>query len=232
MITEQFLKAPVRPRRALPFAESLAIRVATAPGLVRPGVGSWNGARLPIHALSIENAYGDPELLGDLAARGAEFARRLDVDVVVGAETAGVPLGTAVSMVGTIPFAFVRKPGYRGHEIGEPQVRGADVAGRRVLLVDDAVWSGAAIEGFVGQLARSAAEVVGVFCLVDMRDIATTISPAAEALPIESVISYLDVLAIATDAGVISAGVHDLVVDALVNPWSETDARWQLIGGK
>ena len=180
----------------------------------------------------MESAYGDPRLLGDLAARGAEFARRLDVDVVVGAETAGVPLGTAMSLAGAIPFAFVRKPGYRGHEIGEPQVRGADVAGRRVLLVDDAVWSGAAVEAFVGQLVRNGAEVVGVFCLVDMRDIATTISPVAAALPIGSITSYLDVLATATDSGLISAAIHDLVVDALMNPWIETDARWQLIGGQ
>lgn len=231
MITEQFLKDPVQPPQSVQFIDSLAIRLATAPGLVRPGVGSWNGSRLPIHALSIESAYGDPRLLNDLAARGAQFARRLAVDVVVGAETAGVPLGTAVSMVGAIPFAFVRKPGYRGHEIGEPQVRGADVSGRRVLLVDDAVSSGTAVEGFVAQLVRRDAQVVGVFCLVDMRDIATSISPVAAALPIESVSSYLDVLTHATNAGLITTAVHDLAVDALVNHWNETDARWQLIGG-
>ena len=40
----------------------------------------------------MENAYADPALLRDLGARCARFARDLGVDVVVGAETAGVPL--------------------------------------------------------------------------------------------------------------------------------------------
>jgi len=104
--------------------DELAARLATAPGLVRAGAGSWDGSRTPIHPLSLESAYADPELLRDLGARGARFARDLGVDVVVGAETAGVPLAAAVSLAGGLPFAFARKPGYVGHEEHEPRVRG------------------------------------------------------------------------------------------------------------
>src|SRR4051794_26617198 len=109
-------------------ARSLATRLATAPGLVRAGAARWDGSRTPIHPLSLESAYADPALLRDLGERGARFAREMDVDVVVGAETAGVPLAAAVSLAGGLPFAFVRKPGYRGHEIDEPPVQGAEVA--------------------------------------------------------------------------------------------------------
>ncbi len=55
----------------------------------------------------------------------------IGVEIVVGAETAGVRLAAAISLSAELPFAFVGKPGYRGHEIDEPPVRGADVAGRR-----------------------------------------------------------------------------------------------------
>jgi len=131
---------PLAPRPAASTApDALAVRLATAPGLVRAGASRWDDSRTPIHPLSLESAYADPDLLRDLGARGARFARDLGVDVVVGAETAGVPLAAAVALAGGLPFAFVRKPGYRGHEIDEPPVRGADVAGKRVLLVDDAV---------------------------------------------------------------------------------------------
>ena len=159
-----------------PFPSRLATRLATAPGLVRAGASRWDGGRTPIHPLSLESAYADPELLRDLGARGARFARELGVDVVVGAETGGVPLAAAVSLAGGLPFAFVRKPGYRGHEPDEPPVRGAEVAGRRVLLVDDAVASGTAVERFTAALAGAGAEVVGVFVLVDMRDVADTVT--------------------------------------------------------
>ena len=208
---------------------SLATRLATAPGLVRAGAARWDQARTPIHPLSMESAYADPALLSDLGARGARFARELGVDVVVGAETAGVPLAAAVSLAGGLPFAFVRKPGYRGHEIHEPPVRGADVAGRRVLLVDDAVSSGTAVERFSAALAGAGAEVVGVFVLVDMREIAETVTTVAATLPTESVSTYLEVLALATANGLLDPAVHELSVDALVNRWTEEDPRWDLL---
>ena len=209
--------------------QSLATRMATAPGLVRAGAGRWDDSRTPIMPLSMESAYADPRLLSDLGARGARFARELDVDVVVGAETAGVPLAAAIALAGGLPFAFVRKPGYRGHEADEPPVRGAQVAGRRVLLVDDAISSGRSVERFAAALAGVGAEVAGVFVLVDMRDVAESVSRVAEALPTESVASYLEVLDLATVNGLLDPSLHDLSVDALVNHWVEDDPRWDLL---
>jgi orotate phosphoribosyltransferase len=221
---------------ALPLAtgsvvsdRSLATRMATAPGLVRVGASRWDADRTPIMPLSLESAYADPRLLRDLGARGARFARELGVDVIVGAETAGVPLAASISLASGLPFAFVRKPGYRGHEADEPPVRGADVAGRRVLLVDDAISSGRSVERFADSLAGVGAEVVGVFVLVDMRDVAETVSSVAAALPTESVSTYLQVLDLATAGGILDPAVHELSVDALLNHWSDDDPRWDLL---
>jgi orotate phosphoribosyltransferase len=208
---------------------ALATRLATAPGLVQAGSSRWDGGRTPIHPLSLESAYADPLLLRDLGARGARFARDLGVDVVVGAETAGVPLAAAVSLAAELPFAFVRKPGYRGHEPDEPRVRGAQVAGRRALLVDDAVSSGTAVERFTAALAGAGAEVVAAFVLVDMRDVADTVTSVAAALPTESVGTYLQVLSIATAKGLLDPAVHKLSVDAILNRWAEDDPRWDLL---
>ena len=210
-------------------ADALAARLATAPGLVRAGASRWDDGRTPVHPLSMESAYADHELLRDLGARGAEFARDLGVDVVVGAETAGMPLAASVSLAGGLPFAFVRKPGYRGHEIDEPPVRGAEVAGRRVLLVDDAVSSGAAVERFTAALAGAGAEVVGVFVLVDMREVADTVTSVAAALPTESVSTYLEVLELAAANGLLDPAVHELTVNAIMNRWTENDPRWDLL---
>ena len=208
---------------------ALATRLATAPGLVRAGASRWDGGRTPIHPLSMESAYADPALLRDLGERGARFAHDLGVDVVVGAETAGVPLAASVSLAAGLPFAFVRKPGYRGHELDEPPVRGADVAGKRVLLVDDAVSSGTAVERFTASLAGAGAEVVGVFVLVDMREVADSVTSVAAALPTESVSTYLQVLRLAAVNRVLDPAVHALSVDAIVNRWADDDPRWQLL---
>jgi orotate phosphoribosyltransferase len=216
----------MRRHDTLTEAQRLATRLATAPGLVRAGASSWDDGRTPIHPLSLENAFADPRLLRDLGERGARFARDLGVDVVVGAETAGVPLAASVALAAGMPFAFVRKPGYVGHEIDEPRVRGAEVAGRRVLLVDDAVSSGTAVERFTAALEGEGAEVVGVFVLVDMREVADSVTPAAAALPTESVSTYLQVLDLATENGILDPVVHDLTVDAMVNHWTADDPRW------
>src|SRR6185436_18822644 len=169
----------------------------------------WDDARTPIHPLSMESAYADPRLLRDLGARGARFARELGADVVVGAETAGVPLAASIAMTAGLPFAFVRKPGYRGHEVDEPPVRGADVAGQRVLLVDDAVSSGSSVERFTASLVGQGAEVIGIFVLVDMRDVAESVGSVAAALPTESVATYLEVLDLATAHGLLDDTVHE-----------------------
>ena len=207
----------------------LAARLATAPGLVRAGASCWDHARTPIHALSMESAYADPQLLRDLGARGARFVQDLGVEVVVGAETAGVPLAASISLAAELQFAFVRKPGYRGHEIDEPPVRGADVVDRQVLLVDDAISTGTSVERFTASLTGVGAQVAGVFVLVDMRDVAATVSPMAAALATDSVSTYLQVLELATANGLLEPTLHKLTVDAIINRWTDDDPRWNLL---
>jgi orotate phosphoribosyltransferase len=211
--------------------QSLATRLATAPGLVQTGASCWDDNRTPIHPLSLEKAYADPELLRDLGAHGAAFAAELEVDVVAGAETAGVPLAAAVSLAAGVPFAFVRKPGYHGHDPDETPVRGAEVDGCRVLLVDDAESSGTSVEQFSAELADAGGEVVGAFVLVDMRDVAESVTEFAAALPMTCVTTYLSLLDLATTNGILDRALHDMSIDALVNHWSKDDPRWNLLPG-
>ena len=219
-----------QPRGATKTAARLVDRLASSPGLVRPGISCWDmKTRLPLHPLAVENAFGDPDLLRDLAAEGADFAQRLDAEVVAGAETGGIPLATAVSLASGLSFAFVRKPGYVGHEDAEALSRGAAVKDRRVLLVDDAVSSGRSVEAFVGQLGREGASVAGVFCLLDMRDVADSVVPLARTLPIHAVGTYLEVLEAATTQGVLDPLVHALAVDAITHHWTNDDPRWSLL---
>jgi orotate phosphoribosyltransferase len=103
------------------------------------------------------------------------------------------------------------------------------VAGRRVLLVDDAISSGTSVERFSASLTGAGAQVVGVFVLVDMREVADIVSPVAAALPTEAVSTYLQVLDLATANGLLDPTLHKLTVDAMVNRWSDDDPRWNLL---
>ena len=71
--------------------------------------------------------------------------------------------------------------------------------------------------------------MVGVFTVVDMRDVAASVTPIAAALPIESIATYLEVLARGDRFRRARPTVHQLAVDALVNHWSDDDPRWTLL---
>jgi len=73
------------------------------------------------------------------------------------------------------------------------------------------------------------ADVVGVFVLVDMRDVADMVSPIAAALPTESVSTYLQVLDDAAAEGLLDPTVHALTVDASLHHWADDDPRWDLL---
>ena len=204
--------------------------LARLPGLVETGVCVMDGwLKLALRPITVERAYGEAQILRRIATAGSAFATDVDADVVVGAETAGIPLGTAVSLDSGLPFAFVRKAGHVGHVPTESAVLGHPVAGKRVLLVDDAVWRGSAISACAAQLAQAGATLVGVFCIVDMRDVADEVAAVARTLPMASICSYMELLAAAADVGVLGSDTHALVRDAIVNKWSDDDPRWSLL---
>jgi len=91
------------------------------------------------------------------------------------------------------------------------------------------VSSGRAVERFTAALAGAGAEVVAVFVLVDMRDVADTVTSLAPTLTAESVSTYVQLLALATANGLLDPAVHRLSVDASVNRWTEDDPRWELL---
>ena len=68
-----------------------------------------------------------------------------------------------------------------------------------------------------------------MFVLVDMREVAATVSPMAAALPTDSVSTYLQVLDLATANGLLDSTLHKLTVDAIVNRWTDDDPRWDLL---
>lgn len=79
------------------------------------------------------------------------------IDIVAGAETAGIPYAAWLADALDLPLAYVRK---RPLGIGRnAQVEGADVDGRRVLLVDDLTTDGASKLAFARGL-RAAGAVV------------------------------------------------------------------------
>jgi orotate phosphoribosyltransferase len=106
----------------------------------------------------------DPRLLRELAEAMAGLLPE-GADGLAGLELGGVPLATVLSQVTGLPAGFVRKQAkpYGTRRLAE----GFDVAGRRLVVVEDVVTSGGAVVGSCRALRAEGAEVAVALCVID-----------------------------------------------------------------
>lgn len=93
-----------------------------------------SGLNSPIYInLRVLPSY--PESMKVIADELSKLVKKLKPDVVAGAETAGIPLSTAISLKTGIPMIYVRK---RPKTYGTMDlVEGTFEKGKKVVLVDD-----------------------------------------------------------------------------------------------
>ncbi len=106
----------------------------------------------------------DPELLREIAQ--ALVALLPDqVEAVAGLELGGVPLATVVSQLSGLPALFVRKQAktYGTCRLAE----GGEVAGRRLVVIEDVISSGGQVVASCRALRESGAEIAAVVCVLD-----------------------------------------------------------------
>lgn len=106
----------------------------------------------------------DPQLLDAIAGHLAALVPP-GTEVLAGLELGGVPVATAVSLATGLPVAFVRKEAkaYGTAKLAE----GADVAGRRTLVVEDVITTGGQVAVSAGELRARGAIVDTVLCVID-----------------------------------------------------------------
>lgn len=106
----------------------------------------------------------DPQLLAAVA-RAATTLIPMGTEVLAGLELGGVPVATALSLATGLPTAFVRKEAkkYGTAKLAE----GADVEGRRVLIVEDIVTTGGQVVLSARDLRARGAVLLGALCVID-----------------------------------------------------------------
>lgn len=102
-----------------------------------------------------------------LRAIGEALASLLppETEVLAGVELGGVPLAVAVGFATGLPCAFVRKA-FKAYGT-QRQTEGAEIAGRRVVLLEDVVTTGGQALEALQVLHREGAQVLMVLCVVD-----------------------------------------------------------------
>ncbi len=106
----------------------------------------------------------DPELLRAIAEAMAERVPA-GVEALAGLELGGVPLAVMLSQVTGLPTLFVRKEAkpYGTMRLAE----GGEVAGRRLLVIEDVVTSGGQVVISTNDLRQRGAIVEAALCVID-----------------------------------------------------------------
>jgi orotate phosphoribosyltransferase len=108
----------------------------------------------------------DPQLLLAVAELAAPLVPE-GTEILAGLELGGVPVATALSMVTGLPQVLVRKTAktYGTAKLAE----GPELAGRRVLVVEDVITTGGQVAASTGALRARGAVVDSVLCIIDRR---------------------------------------------------------------
>ena len=106
----------------------------------------------------------DPSLLRAIAQALSELIPS-GVDALAGLEMGGIPIVTVLSQITAIPALFVRKV---AKEYGTSKLaEGGEVAGRRLVIIEDVVTTAGQIRKSAKSLRERGAQIVGVVCVID-----------------------------------------------------------------
>lgn len=166
-----------------------------------------SGIKSPIYVnLRVLPSYPGPMLI--IADELSKMIKKIKPDVVAGAETAGIPLSTAISLKTKIPMIYVRKKpkGYGMNQLIEGELN----QGQKVVLVDDMATNAFSKLGFI-QGIRQAGGVVGDVVIVLDREQGGVEALAKEKVKLHSLITLKDLLAYMQDKELIDEGQYNQI---------------------
>lgn len=143
-----------------------------------------------------------------------------DVDIIGGVATAGIPHAAWVAETLNKPMIYVRsKP--KDHGAGR-QTEGAEVAGKKVVLIDDLISTGGSVLGAVEAVRQAGADVLGVVSIFSYELPAGVVNFEQAGLTFQSLTTYSQLIDAAIARGDLNASQL-----ATLKDWQQSPADWQ-----
>ncbi len=132
--------------------------------LIGPVRSPVSGVTYPVY-VAAKRMYTYPDTIQVLAKEMGEVVKRLGAKKIVGGETVGIILVTAISMATDIPMCYVRKEQRVPPRYG---VEGVLASGEEVVLIDDSLVKGADKLKFIANIEAMGAKVTDIVTFLDV----------------------------------------------------------------
>jgi len=170
-----------------------------------------SGITSPIYVdLRVLPSY--PDSMAFITDEMSKMVKKMKPDVVAGAETAGIPLSTAISLKTKIPMIYVRK---RPKSYGrKEQIEGVLGEGDKVVLIDDMATNAYSKLKFIEGIKNSGGIVEDVVIVLD-REQGGVEALAKENVKLYSLITLRELLAYMKDNGLVDENRYNETLDYL-----------------
>ena len=141
--------------------------------------------------------------------------KEMKVDVVAGAETAGIPIAAAIAIKAKLPMIYVRK---RPKSYGTMSfIEGILEKGQKVVLIDDMITDGRSKVRFIEGIRKEEAICEDVLVIID-REQGGTETLAAENVKLHSLITLKEVLEYMKKKELVDEDNYNITTKYLGNP--------------
>ena len=170
-----------------------------------------SGLKTPIYVnLRVLPSY--PESMEAVTEELVKAVKKIKPDIVAGAETAGIPLSTAITLKTKIPMIYVRKrpKGYGMDKLIEGELK----EGQKVALVDDMATNAFSKLAFIDGI-RQAGGIVNDAVIVLDREQGGADALAKENVKLHSLITLKELLSYMKDNNLIDDDKYNEILDYL-----------------
>ncbi len=170
-----------------------------------------SGIKSPIYVnLRVLPSY--PEAMILVTDELSRLVKKMKVDIVAGAETAGIPLSTAISLKTKIPMVYVRKKpkGYGMNQLIEGELQ----KGQKVVLIDDMATNAFSKLNFVQGIRQAGGMIEDVVIVLD-REQGGADALAKENVKLHSLITLKELLQYMKDSSLIDDTQYNEILDYL-----------------
>ena len=125
-----------------------------------------SGNYSPIY-INCRQVISDPVFMRLFTASASIIIDRfnIEVDMIAGGETAGIPFGAYLAQVLSLPFIYVRKA-KKGYGIAN-LVEGGDIDGKQVVLIEDLITDAGSKLHFIEAIRAAGATIKDILVLFD-----------------------------------------------------------------